>query len=87
MKDEYINNINTIGLYGLCSYVEHLYYKDLITDNESIYLDLYIKSNKPENFKRYIPYYWGVTDSKARIEWLDKHIKLNKKDDNGKSND
>lgn len=65
---------------GLCGWIMILEYKRIITWDEYKVLKKYIKENKP--FWSKISgraYYWNRFKLKPRIEWLEKHIKLNSK--------
>lgn len=75
---------------GLCSRVVNLYSKSIITLEERIVLKNYIEKNIPityhtlkcriENFRFWGPiatYWWHPLNKKARLKWLNKHIKKN----------
>lgn len=75
---------------GLCQWNSSLYARDIITLDEHILLNNYIRSNRPpfyDNFtifnhiiRRDDPayhYYWKGGEIEPRIEWIQKHIAKN----------
>ena len=72
---------------GLCGWAIGMYGHSKITLEEYMILKKYIKANRPglfESVKSFIAYiqleayYWKIGEIAPRIEWLEKHIKLNK---------
>lgn len=72
---------------GLCQCVMMLYTDALIDIEECNIIDEYIQDNFPEGLPEEGDgeelaqnwYFWKPKDEAPRLEWLDKHIKLNTK--------
>jgi hypothetical protein len=69
---------------GLCNWAIRLYYKDIISYEESKLLDSYIENNRPSKYSSLKAYkarktwwYWPHGEIKPRLKWIKKHIKLN----------
>lgn len=60
---------------GLCTLALRLHTKNIISYQERCFLLDYIENNKPLNVKT--PYYWPICEINPRIEWINKHIKIN----------
>lgn len=71
-----LNNIGRLKT-GLCGLAYVLYHDNKINLDQYDEFCLYIKKNRPINFRFWDHdlYYWKVGDKKPRIEWLKKHIK------------
>jgi len=72
---------------GLCNWNYYLYHYGLISYFEYKELKKYIKENKPSIFSSFSTfsqrlsgscYYWEKGVIEYRINWIKKHIKLNK---------
>mgnify|MGYP003640951016 CR=1 FL=1 len=69
---------------GLCHWIDQLWFRSKINDDESRLLGKYIRENKPSKFSsidawcsRNNHYYWKPGNITPRINWINKHIKLN----------
>jgi hypothetical protein len=69
---------------GLCYWSNNLYANGLINMREWVLLKKYIKVNRPSAFSsinalmhRNSAYFWEPENIKYRVQWLEKHIKLN----------
>jgi len=69
---------------GLCGWVNILYIRDIIKEEEYTVLRKYMNDNKPSIFSsverfrhRNSDYWWKMGDIKPRIKWIKKHIKRN----------
>ena len=63
---------------GLCHSALRIKHLGMISDEEHLYLDLYIKKNKPFTFYNLINtdgYWWEPYKTEPRLRWLSKHIK------------
>lgn len=72
LRDFIINQEPSI-FRGMCGQISIMYYKDKITNLESIRLKDYIKSNKP-NFVSSGVYWWDPGLKQPRIDWLNDQI-------------
>ena len=69
---------------GLCGWVNILYIRKIIKEEEYTVLRKYMNDNKPSIFSsverfrnRNSDYWWKMGDIKPRIKWIKKHIKKN----------
>lgn len=71
-----LNNIDRLKT-GLCGLAYVLYFSEKINLDQYDEFCLYIKKNRPINFRSLVRdlYYWEIGDKKPRIKWLKKHIK------------
>lgn len=61
---------------GLCHWFLCLWAHNLISDEESLLIDRYIKNNKPFlSLFRTDDYYWSMCNIEPRIKWINKQIK------------
>ena len=83
LKDYFIKNDPfKIGYRGLCSYIFHLGYKELITKDEANLLKNYIYKNCRTNMRKnnqWRIYFWPLNAKghALRLKWLNYHIKKN----------
>ena len=89
VKEQYINDINR-GVYnGLCDTSDIAFNADLISEDNfdeittlleerAQEITLYWKLGEERSENKVMSFYWAHKDSKSRIDWLEKHIKLNK---------
>ena len=71
---------------GLCSWAFYLCRHGKINNLELMLLDRYIKTNKPSKWSSFDAFsnslkksdwYWKYGNIKPRVEWINKHIKIN----------
>lgn len=69
---------------SLCFWTDRLLTKDIISLQESIRLDIYIRNNRPSKWSSFGAFmctgsnwYWPKDKIKPRIKWLKKHIAKN----------
>jgi hypothetical protein len=58
---------------GLCSWERHLFYQNIITEDESILLHKYREENAPENSIGL--FYWNAFMIEPRIDWINEQLK------------
>jgi hypothetical protein len=68
--------------FGLCSWFRKLYFCDIISSEESILLDNYIKEHRPSKYSsigawktRNSNWYWPTRKIAPRLKWINQHIK------------
>jgi hypothetical protein len=73
-----LNHTNYFS-FGLCQWVDNMYYANIINLDEETLLKEYITNHRPLNFKTLFnnPYYWEVGKIEPRIRWIKKHIEKN----------
>ena len=59
---------------GICGWVVSLGKNNLITEDESIFVFVYLKNNKP-NSRKY--FWWNMGEIEPRIEWIQAQLNKN----------
>lgn len=71
-------------IFGLCFYINRMFYAKICNDKERLFLKLYLNENQPKSIDciimiNYNGYWYDKRDVKSRMDWLNTHIKLNTK--------
>lgn len=82
LRDTLLNTENNNKLYdGMCLTIHHLYVIDLISHDEKVKINNFIRKNRPlkgqhyNKNQKYSPYWWPPGDVKPRVNWLNSKIK------------
>jgi hypothetical protein len=62
---------------GICDWVISLGKNNIITEDESIFIFVYLKNNIPNSRNLFSGFWWNMGEIEPRIEWIQAQLKKN----------